>query len=83
LSSVLEVIYLIFNEGYAATAGEHWTRPALCEEALRPGRIPAGMRLVKNDLGRGVRFAIEAGMRAARAPVVVRPGLREFVMRQP
>jgi RNA polymerase sigma factor (sigma-70 family) len=41
LSSVLEVIYLIFNEGYAATAGESWTRPALCEEALRLGRILA------------------------------------------
>jgi RNA polymerase sigma factor (sigma-70 family) len=41
LSSVLEVIYLVFNEGYAATAGEHWMRPALCEEALRIGRILA------------------------------------------
>jgi RNA polymerase sigma factor (sigma-70 family) len=41
LSSVLEVIYLIFNEGYAATAGEDWMRPALCEEALRLGRILA------------------------------------------
>jgi RNA polymerase sigma factor (sigma-70 family) len=38
-SAVLEVIYLVFNEGYAATAGEHWIRPALCEEALRLGRI--------------------------------------------
>ncbi len=41
LSSVLEVIYLVFNEGYAATAGEDWMRPALCEEALRLGRILA------------------------------------------
>ena len=41
LSSVLEVIYLIFNEGYAATAGEDWVRPALCEDALRLGRILA------------------------------------------
>ena len=41
LSSVLEVIYLIFNEGYAATAGESWIRPTLCEEALRLGRILA------------------------------------------
>ena len=39
LASVLEVIYLVFNEGYAATSGEHWTRPALCEEALRLGRM--------------------------------------------
>ena len=41
LSSVLEVLYLIFNEGYAATAGEDWMRPALCEEAMRLGRILA------------------------------------------
>jgi RNA polymerase sigma-70 factor (ECF subfamily) len=41
LSSVLEVIYLIFNEGYAATAGDDWVRPALCEDALRLGRILA------------------------------------------
>jgi len=41
LASVLEVIYLIFNEGFAATAGEDWVRPALCEEALRLGRILA------------------------------------------
>ncbi len=39
LSSVLEVIYLIFNEGYSATAGDDWMRPALCEDALRLGRI--------------------------------------------
>ncbi|HEY0972953.1 MAG TPA: RNA polymerase sigma factor [Solimonas sp.] len=43
LASVLEVIYLIFNEGYAATAGEDWTRPALCEEAQRLGRVLAGL----------------------------------------
>ncbi len=43
LSSVLEVIYLIFNEGYSATAGEDWMRPALCEEALRLGRVLAGL----------------------------------------
>ncbi|MGH3910133.1 MAG: RNA polymerase sigma factor [Pseudonocardiaceae bacterium] len=43
LSSVLEVIYLVFNEGYAATAGDDWMRPALCEEALRLGRILAGL----------------------------------------
>jgi RNA polymerase sigma factor (sigma-70 family) len=41
LSSVLEVLYLIFNEGYTATAGDDWMRPALCEEALRLGRILA------------------------------------------
>jgi predicted RNA polymerase sigma factor len=43
LASVLEVIYLIFNEGYAATAGADWMRPALCEEAARLGRILAGL----------------------------------------
>src|SRR5215813_1639913 len=41
LSSVLDVIYLIFNEGYTATAGDEWARPALCEEALRLGRMLA------------------------------------------
>ncbi|MGI8564501.1 MAG: RNA polymerase sigma factor [Candidatus Dormibacter sp.] len=43
LSSVLEVIYLIFNEGYSATAGDDWTRPQPCQEALRLGRILAGL----------------------------------------
>src|SRR5687767_388774 len=43
LSSVLEVIYLVFNEGYTATAGGDWMRPALCEDALRLGRILAGL----------------------------------------
>lgn len=43
LASVLEVIYLIFNEGYSATAGDDWTRPALCEDAMRLGRVLAGL----------------------------------------
>jgi RNA polymerase sigma-70 factor (ECF subfamily) len=43
LASVLQVLYLIFNEGYSATAGDDWLRPALCEEALRQGRILAGL----------------------------------------
>src|SRR6187431_1616801 len=43
LESVLEVVYLIFNEGYSATAGEDWMRPALCEDALRLGRVLAGL----------------------------------------
>ncbi len=47
LSSVLQVIYLVFNEGYSATAGDDWVRPALCEDALRLGRILAG--LVSDD----------------------------------
>jgi len=47
LSSVLQVLYLIFNEGYSATSGDDWMRPALCDEALRQGRILAG--LVPNE----------------------------------
>ncbi len=43
LAAVLEVIYLVFNEGYSATAGESWTRPTLCEDALRLGRILAAL----------------------------------------
>jgi RNA polymerase sigma factor (sigma-70 family) len=43
LGSVLEVLYLIFNEGYSATSGDEWMRPALCEEAMRLGRILAGL----------------------------------------
>jgi len=43
LASVLEVIYLVFNEGYAATAGDDWLRPELCNEALRLGRVLAGL----------------------------------------
>jgi RNA polymerase sigma-70 factor (ECF subfamily) len=43
LSSVLQVIYLVFNEGYSATAGDDWVRPALCEDAMRLGRILAGL----------------------------------------
>ncbi len=43
LADVLEVLYLIFNEGYSATAGDDWMRPALCEEAMRLGRVLAGL----------------------------------------
>src|SRR6185436_9045803 len=48
LSSVLEVIYLIFNEGYSATSGDNWMRPPLCEDSLRLGRILA--ELVPNEV---------------------------------
>jgi predicted RNA polymerase sigma factor len=50
LASVLEVIYLIFNEGYTATAGDDWMRPALCEDALRLGRILAELAPEEPDV---------------------------------
>src|SRR3989441_11016486 len=50
LSSVLEVIYLVFNEGYTATAGDDWMRPALCEDALRLGRILAELVPLEPDV---------------------------------
>jgi RNA polymerase sigma-70 factor, ECF subfamily len=50
LSSVLEIIYLVFNEGYSATAGEDWMRPALCEEALRLGRILAELAPAESEV---------------------------------
>lgn len=50
LSSVLEVIYLVFNEGYSATTGDDWMRPALCEDALRLGRILAGLMLSEPEV---------------------------------
>src|SRR5690242_1623957 len=50
LASVLEVIYLIFNEGYAATAGDDWVRPALCEDALRLGRIVAELMPAESEV---------------------------------
>jgi len=50
LSSVLEVVYAIFNEGYAATAGDDWMRPALCEDALRLGRILARLAPVEPEV---------------------------------
>src|SRR5579864_1639415 len=50
LSSVLEVIYLIFNEGYSASAGDNWTRPALCEDALRLGRVLAELAPTESEV---------------------------------
>ena len=67
LSSVLEVIYLIFNEGYSATAGEDWMRPALCEDALRLGRILAELDPQEPEVhGLVALMEIQASRSAAR-----------------
>jgi RNA polymerase sigma-70 factor (ECF subfamily) len=67
MSSVLEVIYLIFNEGYAATSGENWMRPALCEEALRLGRILAELLPAEAEVhGLVALMEIQASRTAAR-----------------
>jgi RNA polymerase sigma-70 factor (ECF subfamily) len=67
LSSVLEVIYLIFNEGYSATAGEDWVRPGLCEDALRLGRILAALMPDESEVhGIVALMAIQASRLAAR-----------------
>lgn len=68
LSSVLGVIYLIFNEGYSATAGDDWMRPALCEEALRLGRVLAGLVPQEAEvLGLVALMEIQASRTRARA----------------
>ncbi|HTM19774.1 MAG TPA: RNA polymerase sigma factor [Kofleriaceae bacterium] len=67
LASVLEVIYLIFNEGYSATAGDDWMRPALCEDALRLGRILAGLTPDEPEVhGLCALMEIQASRTAAR-----------------
>lgn len=67
LASVLEVIYLVFNEGYSATAGEDWMRPALCDEALRLGRILAGLLAGEPEVhGLVALMEIQASRAAAR-----------------
>ncbi|HEY3259714.1 MAG TPA: sigma-70 family RNA polymerase sigma factor, partial [Pseudonocardiaceae bacterium] len=67
LSSVLEVIYLIFNEGYSATAGDDWMRPALCEDALRLGRILAELMPKEPEVhGLVALMEIQASRSAAR-----------------
>src|SRR5262245_6463200 len=67
LSSVLEVIYLIFNEGYTATAGDDWMRPALCEDALRLGRILAELAPHEPEVhGLVALMEIQASRAAAR-----------------
>jgi len=67
LASVLEVIYLIFNEGYSATSGDDWMRPTLCEEALRLGRILAGLEPGEPEVhGLVALMEIQASRLAAR-----------------
>jgi RNA polymerase sigma factor (sigma-70 family) len=67
LSSVLEVIYLVFNEGYSATAGDDWMRPALCEDALRLGRVLAGLMPQQPEVhGLVALMEIQASRSAAR-----------------
>jgi RNA polymerase sigma factor (sigma-70 family) len=67
LSSVLEVIYLIFNEGYSATSGDDWMRPALCEDALRLGRILAELAPNEPEVhGLVALMEIQASRSAAR-----------------
>jgi RNA polymerase sigma factor (sigma-70 family) len=71
LASALEIIYLIFNEGYSATAGGDWTRPALCDEALRLGRILAGLAAAEPEV-HGLVALME--IQASRLPARTGPG---------
>ena len=75
LASVLEVIYLIFNEGYAATAGDDWMRPELCEDALRLGRVLAGLAPDEPEVHGLVRADGDPGLARAR-PDARRPASR-------
>jgi RNA polymerase sigma factor (sigma-70 family) len=68
LASVLEVVYLIFNEGYSATAGDEWMRPALCDEALRLGRILSTLAPDESEVqGLAALMEIQASRLHARA----------------
>ena len=74
LSSVLEVIYLIFNEGYSATAGDDWMRPGLCEDALRLGRILAELAPAEPEVhGLVALMEIQASRAAARTSATGEP----------
>jgi RNA polymerase sigma factor (sigma-70 family) len=76
LASVLEVIYLIFNEGYSASAGDEWMRPALCDEALRLGRVLAGLAPGESEVhGLIALMEIQASRTHARTDASGRPVL--------
>jgi RNA polymerase sigma factor (sigma-70 family) len=76
LASVLEVVYLIFNEGYTATAGEDWMRPALCDEALRLGRMLAELAPNESEVhGLVALMELQASRAAARVDASGRPVL--------
>ena len=76
LASVLEVVYLIFNEGYSATAGDDWMRPALCDEALRLGRILAALVANESEVhGLVALMELQASRTAARTDAQGRPVL--------
>ena len=77
LSSVLEVIYLVFNEGYSATAGDDWMRPALCEDALRLGRILAELAPLEPEV-HGLVALME--IQASRAKARVGPSGQAIVL---
>jgi RNA polymerase sigma factor (sigma-70 family) len=67
LTPVLDVLYLVFNEGYSATAGDDWMRPALCEEALRLGRVLAGLAPTEPEVhGLVALMELQASRAAAR-----------------
>jgi RNA polymerase sigma factor (sigma-70 family) len=76
LASVLEAVYLIFNEGYTATAGEDWMRPALCDEALRLGRMLAELAPRHSEVhGLVALMELQASRAAARVDAAGRPVL--------
>jgi predicted RNA polymerase sigma factor len=76
LASVLEVVYLIFNEGYTATAGQDWMRPALAQEALRLGRMLAELAPTEPEVhGLAALMELQASRSAARVDAQGRPVL--------
>ena len=76
IGTVLEVIYLVFNEGYSATAGDHWMRPALCDDALRLGRVLAELAPQESEVhGLVALMEIQSSRTGARRDAAGRPVL--------